>query len=72
VTRTPGTILSSRRKGVVTWQARISDDRGRLQVVGLVPASAEPTMIEPLDQRELLELLGEGADPGHLERRVDA
>jgi hypothetical protein len=57
-----GTVLAARGKGAVTWQARISHDRGRLEVVGIVPASAMATVIEPLDERELRELLGEGAD----------
>jgi hypothetical protein len=57
--RNPGTVLASRRKGVVVWQARISDDRGRLEVVGIVPASTMATAIEPLDERELRQLLGE-------------
>lgn len=67
-----GTVLASRRKGSVTWQARISIDRGRLEVVGIVPASAAPTTIEPLDERELRELLGEGTDlDGHLGAHTD-
>jgi hypothetical protein len=60
--RAPGSVLASRQKGTVVWQARISTDRGRLEVVGLVPASRTPTVIEPLDERELLELLGEPTD----------
>lgn len=58
----PGTILAQRHKGAVTWQARISHDRGRLEVVGIVQPSATPTTFALLEQHELLELLGEGAD----------
>lgn len=45
--------------GRVRWQARIGEDRGRLEVVGIVEPSPTPTTIEHLSQRELLELLGE-------------
>ena len=69
--RNPGTVLASRRKGAVEWQARISTDRGRLEVVGIVPASVSPTVIEPLDERELRELLGEGADLDDRHEAVD-
>lgn len=55
----PLRVLASRRKGCVTWQARISSDRGRLEVVGIIPPSASTTTFEPLNERELLELLGE-------------
>ncbi|MCC7034016.1 MAG: hypothetical protein IT179_14430 [Acidobacteria bacterium] len=58
----PGHVLSTRTKGAVTWQARISHDHGRLEVVGLVPASTEPTTIEGLTEPELRELLGEPTD----------
>lgn len=61
-TRTAGTVLAERRKGTVTWQARISTDRGRLEVIGVVPASTTPTTIALLLEPELRELLGEGAD----------
>lgn len=57
-----GTVLAERMKGGVIWRAQISHDRGRLQVCGIVPASTTATVIEPLDERELLELLGVGAD----------
>lgn len=57
-----GTILATRCKGLVTWQARIASDRDRLEVVGLVPAASTTTTIEPLSERELRELLGEGVD----------
>ena len=60
--RAAGRILSERTKGCVRWQARVSNDRDRLEVVGIVPASFEPTVIEPLNERELRELLAEGAD----------
>ncbi|MCC7176919.1 MAG: hypothetical protein IT177_00845 [Acidobacteria bacterium] len=53
-----GHVLAERRKGLVTWQARISHDRNRLEVVGIVPPSTEPTVIEVLTERELRELLG--------------
>jgi hypothetical protein len=57
-----GHVIASRLKGCVTWQARISSDRGRLEVVGIVPASTAPTVIEPLTEPELLELLGESTE----------
>ncbi len=60
--RIAGTILATRQKGAITWQARISADRGRLEVVGIVQPSATTTVISPLDERELRELLGAGAD----------
>lgn len=43
--------------GRVTWQARVSDDRGRLEVVGIVAPNAEPTTIEPLSDVDLRALL---------------
>ena len=54
-----GVVLSERtsRCGRVTWQARRSADRGRLEVVGIVAPSALPTVIEPLMEVELRELL---------------
>lgn len=58
----PGQVLASRRKGLVTWIARVGFDRGRFEVIGHVPASATPTEILPLDERELRELLGESSD----------
>ena len=57
--RRAGEVLASRRKGAVEWRARVSSDRGRLEVVGIVPASTTATVIEPLSEPELLELLGE-------------
>jgi hypothetical protein len=52
-------VLSERlsRDGKVRWQARLSHDRGRLIVVGVVAPSNTETLVEPLDERELLELL---------------
>ena len=59
----PGRILSRERvKGGVRWQARVSNDRARLEVVAIVPASNEPTVVELLNDMELRELLAEGAD----------
>lgn len=58
----PGAILAERMKGGVIWRAQISQDRGRLEVVGIVPASTTATVIEPLDEQELRELLGEGTE----------
>src|SRR5262245_57421028 len=43
--------------GRVTWQARVSQDRGRLEVVGVVAPSSEPTEIEPLSDVDLRGLL---------------
>ena len=56
-----GQVLNARQKGPVLWQARISADRGRLEVVGVVDPSTTATEIEPLTEYELLELLGESA-----------
>ena len=53
-------ILNERRKGPVTWQSRVSADRGRLEVVGLVPPSPVITVILPLTEAELRELLDDG------------
>jgi hypothetical protein len=52
-------VLSERvsRNGQVRWQARRSHDRGRLIVVGIVPPSNTETLVEPLNERELRELL---------------
>lgn len=54
-------VLTERmsRNGQVRWQARRSHDRGRLIVVGVVAPSDRETLVEPLNERELLELLGE-------------
>ena len=59
MTRPAGEVIAERTKGTVRWQARVSRDRGRLEVVGLVPASDTGMEIEPLTAHELLELLGE-------------
>ena len=64
IRRIPGTVLAERQKGVAAWQARISHDRGRLEVIAIVPPSSEPTIIEPLTEPELLELLGESEKSG--------
>jgi hypothetical protein len=42
------------------WQARRSPDRGRLQVVAVISPSAEPTIVELLNEPELRALLAEG------------
>lgn len=67
---TAGTILAERHKGAVVWQARISQDRGRLEVVGIVPASTTETVIEPLTEPELRQLLDDTShdDHGHIGR----
>lgn len=55
---------SSTSNPAIVWEARRSPDRGRLEVVAIVPASAESTLVPLLTQAELLELLGEsGEDP---------
>src|SRR4051812_12560876 len=52
-------VLNERQSpdGHVTWQARVSDDRGRLQIVAIVAPSATATIVEPLNDAELRELL---------------
>ena len=50
-------VLKELVRGAVVWRARRSGDRGRLQVVAIVPASAEPTVIEMLSEADLRELL---------------
>ena len=52
-------VLNSRpsRDGKATWQARRSEDRGRLQVVAIVPPSDTTTVVEALSDVELRELL---------------
>lgn len=62
MSRRPGTVLAARQKDKVTWLARISHDRGRLEVVGVIEPSETATTFALLEQHELLELLGEGAD----------
>lgn len=48
--------------GRVTWVARRSADRGRLEVVGIVAPSETTTVIEPLNETQLRSLL-EGDQP---------
>ena len=50
-------ILAEREKNGVIWQARIGTDRGRLEVVALVPPSTGTTIVEALTGAELQELL---------------
>lgn len=52
-------ILASRTSadGRVTWVARRAADRGRLEVVGIVAPSDSATVIEPLNETQLRELL---------------
>lgn len=68
--RVAGHVLSERIKGAVIWRAQISSDRGRLEVVGIVAPSTTATVIEPLSEHELRELLGEDVgllqEPGEL------
>lgn len=45
--------------GRVTWQARRSEDRGRLQVVAIVQPSETPTVVEALTDAQLRALLAE-------------
>jgi hypothetical protein len=52
-----GSVIASRQKGPVLWQARVGVDRGRI-----VQPSESPTVIELLTEPELLELLGESTD----------
>ena len=69
-----GTVLAERRKGAVIWQARISSDRGRLEVIGLVEPSATVTAIEHLSEPELRELLDGSIEDHHAQTvgRIDA
>jgi hypothetical protein len=39
----------------IRWQARRSEDRGRLEVVAVVPASATATVVQLLSEAELRE-----------------
>ena len=55
----PGLVLAERTKNGVRWLARVGFDRGRLEVLALVPPSDTVTAVEPLTSDELLELLGE-------------
>jgi hypothetical protein len=45
--------------GRVRWQARRSADRGRLIVVGVVQPSDVPTIVTPLTDEQLRDLLGD-------------
>lgn len=60
-------VLSELKLAGVTWQARRSRDRGRLEVVGLVEPSAAVTVITLPTARELRRLLNEPDDDEHLE-----
>ena len=55
----PEDVLAERvsADGRVRWQARRSADRGRLIVVGVVAPSATETLVEPLNERQLRDLL---------------
>ena len=44
-----GQVLNERKKGAVLWQARISADRNRLEVIGVIEAST--TAIDPCGSR---------------------
>src|SRR5262245_12061505 len=59
LTATDPTVIAERRSrdGRVTWQARISPDRGRLEVVAVVEANDQSTIVEILSDTELKELL---------------
>lgn len=50
-------VLKELVRGGIVWQARRSGDRGRLQVVAIVPAATEPTVVEMLSEADLRELL---------------
>jgi hypothetical protein len=52
-------ILRELRKDGVCWQARRGADRGRLEVVAIVPPSAAPTVVSALTDGELRELLAD-------------
>jgi hypothetical protein len=56
-TRRTVEVLKELVRGSVVWQARRSGDRGRLQVVAIVPAATEPTVVETLSETDLRELL---------------
>jgi hypothetical protein len=53
------TILAERSSSDprVTWQARVSPDRGRLSVVAVIQPSDEPIVVELPTELELKELL---------------
>jgi hypothetical protein len=50
-------VLSQLVTDGIVWQLRRSVDRGRLEVVAVVPASVSPTVIRSLTDRELRALL---------------
>ena len=57
-------VIAERKSadGRVTWQARISTDRERLEVVAIVAPSATPTIVQLLSEAELRELLAPKRD----------
>lgn len=57
MTTAPCEVLNEVHRDGVVWQARRSADRGRLEVVGIVPASSTPVEIEPLTEPQLRALL---------------
>lgn len=62
--RVAGQVLAERRKGGVLWQARVSADRNRLEVLGVVAPSDTETLVAPLTEDELRDLLeGQAAPP---------
>jgi hypothetical protein len=52
-------ILRELTRDGVTWQARRSGDRGRLQLVAIVPPSPTPTVIEALSDTDIRALLSD-------------
>jgi hypothetical protein len=48
----------------ITWQARIAADRGRLQVIAIVPPGDTVATIERLSDTELQQLLAGGPARG--------
>jgi hypothetical protein len=50
----------------ITWQARIAADRGRLQVIAIVPPGDTVATIERLSDTELQQLLAGGPARGML------
>jgi hypothetical protein len=57
-------VLAARpAAGGVVWQARVSADRSRLEVVAIVPASATPAVVERLSDSDLKELLAQAPAP---------
>src|SRR5689334_2379957 len=59
---TTGPILRERVIDGITWRAQVSGDRGRLEVVAVIPASDEPRVLHLLTEPQLRELLGEASD----------